>query len=259
MAILAGAPATAVGEIRLQQETLLFDDVCAEPERSSFLAPTHHWKDRAFFQSSRTDRPSPPLAVGLVYVGWTGIGVSLDAVQLDTQWADKVFAFAIEAVPSDHSQSPLRGSFTHRYIQYADHPVLSRYQLTHDGQFAINVLGQHGASREPISGHEPPPGSRIDKERINSAQTYAINLIIKDVSENSSGDSVRLEGPILKDFAEYIETAKPEFAVLTFWQTMNPFQQGGLWDTIRAATRYDHCRKLHDKYQQLFQEKLTGG
>jgi len=63
-----------------------------------------------------------------------------------------------------------------------------------------------------------------------------------------------LQGPTISqaDLEIARELPEPEFQILGFLDVLNPFQKGGLVDTMRMQLKYDSCKSARRKLRQTF-------
>ena len=79
-------------------------------------------------------------------------------------------------------------------------------------------------------------------------EAHRLNFLIKNLD---TGETISLTGPVIKNLKERLQLEQPESKTLGFFDTLNPFQEGGLWSVLGSAFRYGDCIYLRkqSKYE----------
>ncbi len=223
-----------------KREVLNFDDFCDRPDSPSKLS-SGQWKSWTLFKSSCNGDNYTHAGIGVVSVGWWGVSVGMDTIQLDATWANKNIDYAVEL-------STPNGSVTGKFISdyTMGKPALREYFKSkmifdENGKYEKEWFGANSSKVEDIS--------LIPKNRVVGAESYAVNLLIKDLA---SGNIIRLEGPSLKNFTDRLEAGKPE--TVGFLKVINPFSKKSVWQLLKSASK---CDKIYEQYRSIFNSRIS--
>ena len=232
-----------------QRTVLKFDGFCEEPQSVARLAHGG-WKSWTVFKSSCNGTRYTSAGLGVVSVGWQGLTAGMDTIQLDKSWANKDFAYAIELI--DSSGNSTVGDFLSAFVTVKTNPsrmFKHKMRFNQNGKFEIDYFGKNSTGGEalpdrPSQGTWIEPYSIIRPNRVNGAQSYSVNLLVKDLT---NGNVIRLSGPILNSFTNRLTAGKPK--TVGFFTVINPASKDSVWNILKSAKK---CERSYERYRPVF-------
>ena len=240
-------------------QTLNLDKyICSEKESDTgsagqFQSATR-WEMWSFFKSGCIGNNYGNLALAMVSIGGVyfqeknGVYVELIKLRLDPRlWANKRFVYAIELTSLNDGHT-VQGPFAEEYIKYSSSGfILGNYVFSPKGIFTYDMKGEDAFSNstKKLEGDNQPEEAYVPKERVNPQHSYQVKIIIR---EFNGTQFARVNGPIIKDFKEKIETNIPSPRKRIYpWQAI-PDVIG----IFSSATRYRKCRSAYPEYLKEF-------
>ena len=106
--------------------------------------------------------------------------------------------------------------------------------------------------------HRLPPflGAPAAALGVDDAQTPVATALV--IANQRSGGEIELLGPALRIPQRIWEATPPAPRSLGLAAALNPFQEGGVWQTIRRGWRHRHCVDERKIAKRAFQERLVG-
>ncbi len=237
---------------------LRFDHRCSKPD----LGPEGVWQAYAFFEKRPSEDRYKALVLANVQVGWVGglqgpNGVAL-AIQkmrfvLPPEWYNATFGLALQLVDVKTQQAitgPVSTSYLHDIPGDADQ-YPREYQLSATGELNwVNFAELGEGDSESAGGYNDSHNLHVYGRDIPALEgAYTLNLVVEN-TRTSAG--LTLEGPVLDNLQSLLQIERPKMRVLGFFQAMNPFQEGGVWDWIKTSRRYGKCIQLRKQAKQDF-------
>ena len=245
-----------------QDHSLSFHHLCSEVDHEFSFT----WKSYAFFESTPSNRNYNALILAEVAVGWirgpigpNGINIQLEKFQIEalSDWAEDSFTLALQ-VTNRRTGKSVTGDFAETFVASYGGGVAEEENFTLDdeGNFDweqfIEPEEQKPSQRKVYKHSEEIQVISKDIPQLEDSQDLAIVL------ENSRNRSqVILEGPVLTDLKSRLEIENPEAQNLGFFQAINPFQKGGVWDFFRTGYRYRDCIFLRKKAKKEFDIRFS--
>ena len=237
-------------------KTLNFSSRCSELERSDGAA----WQEYALFEGGSENAV---LSLGTVRVGWIytpdaairGIALELEKMRMQdlSIWAGEKFALSLKIRNTRTGESIIgnqSGSFTQISLSSGGEHEQRDYQVSDAGDFEWVQFAEpeEGVSRDA---NKHPENIFIREDQIaHPGDTYVLFLVVESLE---SDKALELEGPALISPALLWEqTVRPEARQLGLLETLNPSQEGGLFDALRHGRRYDTCIELRKRVKREF-------
>lgn len=246
-----------------REHPLRFDHRCSKPD----LGPEGVWQAYAFFEKPPSEDRYKALGLANVQVGWiAGLdgpnGVALDIqkkrLALPLEWYGDTFGLALRLVNVKTQQAitgPVSTSYLHDVpgdpVQYP-----KEYQLSATGELDWVQFVEWGESNaKSVGGYNYSHNVHVYSRDISGLEgDYALNLVLENTRTRAR---VTLEGPVLENLRSLLQIERPKLRVLGFFQTINPFQKGGLWDWIKTTRRYEECIQLRKRAKKEFDRRFT--
>lgn len=243
--------------------TLHFKHVCSEANYQY----EGNWQAYSFFESFHTYKM---LVLGEVLVGWVkgpydlqpGISFRMEKMRLSemTDWTGDRLAFALR-VENIRTKKQVTGDFANSFLHYipgTSSPQLAEYIISDQGTLDWEQFME-------LKPNNSWPGTQENKQSgkiviktadINyPAEDYILYLVVQNLNTK---EEIALQGPILINPQALLKnTPKPEARALTFKQTINPGQKGGLLDWISFGPRYKDCIYLRKKAKNEFDRRVS--
>ena len=240
---------------------LRFHHRCSEPAHSGDA----YWQAYAFFDTPRTDTTYKALALGKVLVGWVsgpggeqGVGFRLEKMRLVAPtWAGAEFGLALQLVHL-RTKAVITGPQSATFYQASSH------RPPQEQQYGVSATG----SVDWEQFHEPEADAPSERTAVKHAtplvldsahlprldDAYALRLVVENRTTHAS---LILHGPVVEDLRARLQIDRPQFRILGFFQTLNPFQKGGLWDALTTAWRYKDCVQLRKQAKAQFRARFA--
>ncbi len=221
----------------------------------------------AFFEKPRAgpglaDGTYKALVLGKVVVGWVGtpdlkgISLHIQHLRIDalTTWAGDRFSLALDMENARTGRRTAGNTAaTYTYIAESEYPERHRaYALSKTGSLDWEHLLMPENPGGSVAGIEDrhSAGIMLDSgDLLHLHDAFNLNLI---VTNTRTGARLTLHGPVVTGLPLLLDIPAPQFRVLNFLQTMNPFQKGGLWDWVKTGYRYRNCHYLGEKAEKEF-------
>ena len=227
----------------------------------------------AFFEKNHSAKNYKALLLGEVFAGWVpgpdayqkGLGLSIEKMQIKslTDWAGDSFSIALQMQNSRTRQEitgPFSATFFHSKSKDSgshSYPEDKQYTLSDEGSLDWERFTEPKDKNQKAHKKEYKGSKRIyvySRELINLEDEYRLNLILKSIK---TGSTVKLQGPTLKGLKSLLNIEGPVFRTLGFWEAMNPFQKGGVWDWLRTGYRYKDCIYLRKFAKKEFSTRFS--
>ena len=262
-----------------QNNELHFKHLCSDLDHHNY----HSQGAYAFFEKVDSDKKYKALVLGEVsvgHMGWAGVedqkGIwfSMEKMQLGSLngWADDSFSLALR-MRNTRTKQVVTGEFSNTfYYSYrgSGYPTDERYSVSKEGKWdweqyqepeEEKAEAQTEAQATCISCEEPggkvhrtgehkmSKGMYIGSSKITHQQDPHILYIV--LKNERTGEEIQLQGPVLKNLETYmnIEHSGPRVLI---WGVLNPNQEGGLWDVISDAYKYNDCIYLRKQGKKEF-------
>ena len=147
-----------------------------------------------------------------------------------------------------------RGLFVNKYLK-GPHSEIN-YKLSANGNLTWYDFPEPEDKTRANASNHPVPESFITVDELpNIMDDYQLYLLIKN---DSAEKEIRLEGPHIENIEPLLKIEKPEVRVLDFFDTLNPFQKGGMWDFLSQGVKYDKCiyarKKARKEFTKIFNQ-----
>lgn len=218
---------------------LRFDHHCA----AESLEHAGYWAAHALFEN-RPDGARRAVAVGQALAGAIGgtsdirgAGLSLTKLVMRgfPDWAGDKLALALRMTDA-RSGKAVTGAFAPEFFMDA---AQAPYQMSAGGtlhweNFTEPEARQDGARQE----HKHSLDIRIPKRDIpDPARAYRLFLLVKNLR---TGRVVALRGPVMQDFGKQLDAPR-QFREMGLLETLNPFDNDGLFGWYRHGRKYRDC------------------
>lgn len=201
------------------------------------------------------------VAVGWVYGPRGGQGIKIFPHRIRAsglgKWAEDRFSL-IFALIGEQGGDRLIGESTSEYALFMrdGETQYNPFELSPSGAFDWAQFEEPGEKTDAKSNRQyghlvGSPGIRM-QALPDLAQAYRLLFIAKN---SETGEEVVLDGPLVDSLSAHPVSQKPEFRALGFWDTINPSQEGGLWDWFGYAAEYGDCIYARRAAKKLFDER----
>ncbi len=236
---------------------LRFDHLCAEPGRNYGA----YRQAYAFFENPPSSQGRVALVLAKVIVGWiaglsgsngVGLGIEKMEMRLPAEWRGQRFGLALQLVGVDSKQVITgRLSTKFHHSRAGSSPQEEAYRVSSSGEVDwVQFLEREERASKATPDYKHSQSIMVDSGDIPTpAGALALNLIVENERTKSR---LILAGPILKDLASLLQIERPTPRVLGLFQTLNPFQKGGLWDWLRTGHRYQPCVQTRKQAKREF-------
>ena len=175
------------------------------------------------------------------------VSAGLEALALDAgrEWGNRSYSLSLAAQPAGGTtvEGPARTTWHDLPGPDGHHPGSRAFTTDREGQTRWITFIEKGETDAGFAaaGHrlmEPlqVPLSELELQDRNTP--VAVSVIIRDLE---SGQEIRMTGPSLR-IPEQVWSMEPQvFQVLDLPQTLNPSQQGGLFQTLSHNWKYRKC------------------
>lgn len=240
-------------------QPLAFDHHCSKENLSS-----GHWQAYALFEN-QGDADQKALAVGQVKIGWVsgiqkiqGLRLSLEKIKMQSfsSWTGHNLSLAFQAVNLQRNES-VTGEFVEKFFHIKRRTSRQEhFQVSPHGDLEWEQFIEPEEKTEENKGEskmlEIP---QIPADNINfPEEEHSLHLLIKN---QGTEEILTLQGPVLKNLDEILKVEYPESGVLGFFDVLNPFQKGGLWDVLQTGFRYRDCIYLRKQSKYELNKKLA--
>ena len=224
------------------------------------------WQSYAFFEKPNSDTQNKALILGEVSVGWVGgpegpKGVGLDIEKMEIKslksWSGDHFSVALKIKTFQTGQTVTGNVSKTFFLSEGSYPEKKEYALSEEGNLDWERFKEPESkmSDHEIREHRFSEGIFIDHRKISQLkEKHSLSVILKN---ERTGSFIELQGPTLENIESRLNVEKPKFRVLNFWQTMNPFQDGGLWDWFKTGYRYKDCIHLRKQAKKDFANRFA--
>ena len=227
----------------------------------------------AFFEKNHSDRNYKALLLGEIFVGWVpgpdtylkGLGLSIEKMQIKslTDWTGDSFSIALQ-MQNSRTKKEITGPPSETFF-YSEKRNSGSHSYPEDRQYTLSDEGSldwerftepkdknKKAHKEKYKGSE---GIYIDsREATDLEDEHRLSIVLKNTK---TGSTIRLQGPALKGLKSLLDVERPVFRTLGFWEAMNPFQKGGLWDWFKTGYRYRNCIYLRKFAKKEFSSRFS--
>ena len=239
-----------------------FNHLCSEVNHQK----EGSWQSYAFFEKPNSDTNYKALILGEVFVGWVGgpegpkgVGLSIEKMKIKSlkSWSGDHFSVVLKIKNFQTGQAVTGNVSKAFFFSDEGYPEKKEYALSEEGSLDWKRF-KEPEDKSPDHEkreHRFSEGIFIDSQKISQLKgKHSLSVILKN---ERTGSFIELQGPILGNIEPRLNIEKPKFQVLNFWQTMNPFQSGGLWDWFRTAYRYRDCIYLRKQAKKEFADRFA--
>ena len=225
-----------------------------------------YWQAYAFFEKPSPDDRYEALALANVLVGWiagphgpNGVALAIEKKRfaLPPEWHGDTFGLALQLV-NVKTQQAITGTVSTSYLHSTNghYPVDRAYRLSATGELDwVQFVEPEESEAKATKEYNHSPDLHVYSEDIPALEgTHTLKLVLENTRTSSR---LTLEGPVLKNLRSLLQIEKPKMRVLGLFQTMNPFQKGGLWDWIKTGLRYDECIHRRKRAKKEFDLRFT--
>ena len=247
---------------------LHFNHLCSELDHHN----CHSQGAYAFFEKVDSDQKYKALVLGEVsigHMGWAGVDdkkgvwLSIDKMQLESLngWANDSFSLALR-MRNTRTNQVVTGDFSNTFFysyRGSGYPTDERYSVSKEGELdweQFKEPEEEKAEAQSAGGevyrtgeHKMSKGMSIGSSKIAHQQDPHILYFV--LRNERTGEEIQLQGPVLKNLETYMNIEYSGPRVLT-WEVFMPNQQGGLWDLIFDAHRYNDCIYLRKQGKKEF-------
>ena len=261
---------------------LHFKHLCSELDHHNY----HSQGAYAFFETIDLKKYKALILgeISIGHIGWAGIDdkkgiwLSIDKMQLEffNEWADESFSLALQ-MKNTRTNQIVTGGFSntfHYSYKGSGYPTDEKYHISKAGQLSWEQFKepeqekpetQTEAQANCISCEAPEKIHRKNEHKlskdmyiesskiIHQQDPHILYLVLKN---DRTGEEVKLQGPILKNLKTYIDIEYSGPRILT-WEILMPNQQGGLWDFIFDARKYNDCIYLRKQGKKEFIDRFA--
>ncbi len=253
----ASASDRAVVGVFDRERPLRFDHLCAEPGRSYGA----YRQAYAFFADPAAGEGHAALVLANVIVGWiagqagpNGVGLRIVKMRmrLPAEWRGARFGLALQIVDVD-SRRAVTGTLSTKFNHSTgdSYPEEEAYRVSASGEVDwVEFLEPEERVSKETPDYRHSQSIRVDGRDVPAADAaLTLNLMVEN--ERTSSRLV-LAGPVLDDLESLLQIERPTPRVLGFFQTLNPFQKGGLWDWLSTGRRYQPCLQARKQAKRAF-------
>jgi len=248
------------------KQTMHFDHFCSELDYKSKVSRQAY----AFFEKDHSDKNYKALLLGEVFVGWVvgprgrikGLGLHIEKMQIEslTDWAGDSFSIALQ-MQNSRTRQEITGRFSETFFYsdgFSSYPEDRQYTLSDKGglDWEQYIESEENKNKKAQKEHKGSEGIYIYSHQVTYLEDeHKLSIILKNMK---TGSTIRWQGPILKDLKTLLDIEKPDGPrVLGFWETMNPFQKGGLWDWFSTSYRYRNCIYIRKFAKKEFSTRFS--
>ena len=244
-----------------QNRSLNFRHICSEVEHKS---PA--WQAYAFFENTQ-GKNYKALVLAEVSVGWirgpigpNGIDIQIEKFQIESlsSWAGKNFSLALQVTNRRTGQNVI-GDFSKSFSFSKPgrrNDEQRNYSLSEKGDFEWERFIEPEEKKSKETAYRHHEAIQVIADNIpHPEDPQALSVVLK----SSSGQSrLAMKGPVLNDLKSRLKIENQQAQTLGFWQTMNPYQKGGLWHWFREGYHYKDCIFLRKKAKKEFDRRFSG-
>ena len=230
-------------------------DVVAEPDEvitfERHCATEQPYRVQAYGRFA-TAEPATAEALVLVLAGHAGplrdspvIGVGLQAMRIRglVGWADEPFSMAL--VVADGSNAVVGASVATYYESAPGGPPgATAFRMDSTGNYdwlSFVEPGEAPADETGQKSHRIPPDLYVSHTHFADSdwnEPMRLSLVLESEGQ---GEQVTLVGPHLIAPRDIMNAPAPEGRVLGLLETLNPLDEGGLFQWLRGAVKYRKC------------------
>ena len=181
-----------------------------------------------------------------------GLAIDFLEIKIKSLWSSVPISFSLLAKDKQLGNIT-EGAFVNTYLKGPDTTV--NYQLDPNGNINwSDFLEPEVKSKASLTNH-PFPAPSIPITELSNSRDYQLFLVVKN---DHSKQTINLAGPDISISPSLLDIKKPEARVLGFFDTLNPFQKGGLFHWVSTGVKYNKCiyarKKARKEFQRLFNE-----
>lgn len=237
---LAAATSASTAVVSDPGQTIRFERHCAAEEA---------YRVQAYGRFTTRDDEAEVL--GLVMAGHAGvpvenpvIAVALQAMRLRNlpDWAGDPFSLALAV--ADGSRSATSEAATGYLASTPGNPPGPHtFRVDESGAYDWLTFVEPGEPRPDADGklYRIPPDLAVSHTHFPDADWGTAFKLTVLVRNHRSGAQFALRGPMALVPATIMDSAAPKPRRLGLVQTLNPFQEGGLFQSVRRAAKYRNC------------------
>lgn len=258
---------------------LHFKHLCSDLDHYNY----HSQGAYAFFEKVSSNQKYKALVLGEVsigHMGWAGVDdkkgiwLSIEKMQLESLngWANNSFSMTLR-MRNTRTNQVVTGEFSNTfYYSYkgSGYPTDKRYSISKEGKLDWEKFKEPEEEKAETQTEaqaiclscEEPGGKvyRTNEHKISKGMYIGSSKILHQqdphilyavLKNERTGEEIQLQGPVLKNLETYMNTEYSGPRVLT-WEVFMPNQQGGLWDVISDAYKYNDCIYLRKQSKKEF-------
>ena len=246
------------------KQKMNFNHLCSELDHEHKVSRRAY----AFFEKDHSDRDYKALLLGEVFVGWVnyhvkGLSFSIEKMRIESlaNWAGDSFSIALQ-MQNSRTKQEIIGPFSKTFF-YSDskssgsYPEERQYTLSDEGSlYWEKLIEPEDENKKARKGeYKGSEGIYVSSLEATSLEDeHSLHIILKNTK---TGFTIKLQGPALNGLKSLLDVEKPVLRVLGFWETMNPFQKGGLWDWLKTGYRYRDCIYLRKFAKKEFSIRFS--
>ncbi len=184
-----------------------------------------------------------------VFVGVRLVGMGLDG---GPDWAHAPFSIRLEAVAGERRWSGPERAGYHGDPRLGAAPV--RFHGDALGRMTwLDFVEPGDAKPGDDRSHRFPPTLETTASQLGlGGPEHRVDLALT-LTHAGTAETLRLDGPALRVPDRIWEIQAPRS--LGFFETLNPFERGGIWGALVDGARYDHCIDERREAKRLFLEE----
>ena len=245
------------------EDALHFDHHCSDPENAYGASRGAY----VFFEADLAG-PGRLLVLSEVSLGWVfgprggqGFAANLHRVRASEleQWSGDEFSLTL-SVQEVEAGERVMGDAMFEYVESRPglEPQVRAFEVSASGSFDWErfIEPDQEQNEDAARIYKFPKDSRIKIERLPDLEgSYRLLLVAKN---RESGEEIMLRGPTLSGLPSQLDLEKPEAGTLGLLATLNPAQEGGLWQWLGSAAKYGDCVYARRAAKQMFDARFEG-
>ena len=177
------------------------------------------------------------LAVGWVSIKERGINLQLTNMRIESLWPDSQLALILQMRNLKTNEMIVGNETKLFFYSYKEKHDQQAYTLSNQGNLEWENFKEPEEQRN--SPHKSHDFIKIDSSQITHLKDqHSVSLILKNLKTETQ---LELQGPILQDLESLLDIEKPKPKTLGLLQTLNPFEEGGLFGWLAHGFRYRDC------------------
>ena len=245
------------------EDALHFDHHCSDPENAYGASRGAY----VFFEADLAG-PGRLLVLSEVSLGWVfgprggqGFAANLHRVRASEleHWSGDEFSLTL-SVQEVEAGERVMGDAMLEYVESRAglEPQVRAFEVSDSGSFDWEQFVEPDQEQDEDAAriYKFPEDSRIKIEGLPDLErSYRLLLVARN---QQSGEEIMLRGPTLSGLPSQLDLEKPEAGRLGLLATLNPAQEGGLWQWLGSAAKYGDCVYTRRAAKQMFDVRFKG-